>query len=68
MCARIGFQVMTATGMYHRVSTGFWRMDVTEENIECFTEHVNDHRKIDRSISASPPALTVTPTLEKIDG
>ena len=47
-------------------------MDVSEEDIDCFMEHVGHHRNIDKNIYACPPAMrvmqTVTPILEKIDG
>ena len=72
LCKQIGIEVITATGMRHRASTAFWSMDVSEEEIDCFMEHVGHHRNIDKNIYACPPAMrvmqTVTPILEKIDG
>ena len=72
LCKQIGIAVITATGMRHRASTAFWSMDVSEEDIDCFMEHVGHHRNIDKNIYACPPAMrvmqTVTPILEKIDG
>ena len=72
LCKQIGIEVITATGMRHRASTAFWSMDVSEEDIDCFMEHVGHHRNIDKNIFACPPILrgmqTVTPILEKIDG
>ena len=33
LCKQIGIEVITATGMRHRASTAFWRLDVSEEDI-----------------------------------
>ena len=72
LCKQIGIELITTTGMRHRASTAFWSMDVSEEDIDCFMEHVGHHRNIDKNIYACPPAMrvmqTVTPILEKIDG
>ena len=72
LCKQIGIEVITATRMRHRASIAFWSMDTTEEDIDCFMEHVGHHRNIDKNIYACPPALrvmqTVTSILEKIDG
>ena len=51
--------MITATGMRHRASTAFWNMDVSEEDIDCFMEHVGHHRNIDKNIYACPPAMHV---------
>ena len=52
LCEQIGVCVITATGMRHRVSTAFWRMDIFEEDIECFMEQVGHNWKTDTNIYA----------------
>ena len=57
--------------MRHRASTALWEMDVGEEDINCFMEHIGHHKLINKHIYACPPALrvmqTVTPLLERMD-
>ena len=50
LCEQIGIRVITATGMRHRASTAFWHMDIFEEDIECFMEHVGHNLKIYKNI------------------
>ena len=66
LCKQIGIEVITATGMRHRASTAFWSMDVSEEDIDCFREHVRHHRNIDKNIYSCAPALRVMQTVTPI--
>ena len=50
LCKQIGIEVITMTGMRHRASTAFWSMDVSEEDIDCFMEHVGHRRNINKNI------------------
>ena len=40
LCEQVGIPTITATGMRHRASTALWAMSVSENEIDCFMEHM----------------------------
>ena len=71
ICREIGISTITATGMRHRASTALWGMDASDEQVNCFMEHIGHEKEMDKNVYACPPALRamriVTPLLERIN-
>ena len=71
ICREIGICTITLTGIRHRASTALWGMDASDEQVDCFMEHIGHQKEMDKNVYACPSALramqTVTPLLERIN-
>ena len=71
ICDDLKMPVITATANRHRMSTRLWQLDVSDEQVNSFMEHLGHSVDIDKNIYACPlplqAAKIVTPLLETIN-
>lgn len=70
VCKGLGIPIIGATANRHRSSTLIWDLEIDDQKLNAFLQHIGHSKDIDQNIYACPPAVSllknVAPVLETI--